>query len=501
MSPDGEPYGAACSRATGPVLKADITGFGHLGDDSHKTIVIKELIVTNSVSVGIVTEAPISYFTHITRKDLIGQAEDAGVSAWRSLFFCDAYVNAPSLIWPQGRQSRTPQGSTRVDRLVAVVPDPPPGGVALAKGLADMMLLRLALALSLASTLALAGGCQKSSGAAGAGGSTQSATSIAGAGATFPAPLYTKWAKDYHSTSGVALNYQGIGSGGGIKQIVAKTVDFGASDKPLEPDRLDKEGLYQFPTVIGGVVPVINAAGIGDGAIKLTGDLLGDIYLGDVTRWDDPKIAALNPGMKLPSGPITVVHRADGSGTTFLFTSYLSMVNPTWKAKAGANDSIKWPTGLGGKGNDGVALYVRQTPGSIGYVEYAYAKQKHFATAQLQNRDGVFLSPTADTFAAAAAHADWKSAPGNSLLLLDEPGPQSWPITGATFILLHRQPSDPAKTKAILTFFDWAYREGDGDAAGLDYVPLPQEVKDLVRGQWAANIKDANGQQVYAAAY
>jgi phosphate transport system substrate-binding protein len=359
------------------------------------------------------------------------------------------------------------------------------------------MLARFALALSLASTISLASGCQK----AGPGtGSSGAAATVAGAGATFPAPLYAAWAKDYHTASGVAVNYQAIGSGGGIKQIVAKTVDFGASDKPLTPDRLDKEGLYQFPTVVGGVVPVINAPGIQDGGIKLDGDVLGDIYLGAITRWDDPKIAALNPGLKLPTTPITVVHRADGSGTTFLFTSYLSMVNPTWKAKVGANDSISWPTGLGGKGNDGVALYVRQTPGSIGYVEYAYAKQKHFACAQLKNKDGVFVSPTADAFAASTAQADWKSAPGNSILLLDEPGPKSWPITGATFILLHKQPTDAAKTKAILTFFDWAYRQGDAAAANLDYVPLPAEVKDLVRSQWAINIKDPSGQQVYASA-
>jgi phosphate transport system substrate-binding protein len=359
------------------------------------------------------------------------------------------------------------------------------------------MLVRLAVAWSLTLTIALASGCQKSGQA---GGSPEGATTITGAGATFPAPLYLKWANHYHTASGVALNYQGIGSGGGIKQIVAKTVDFGASDKPLVPDRLNQEGLYQFPTVVGGVTPVINAPGIQPGDIKLTGKVLGDIYLGSIKRWDAPEIAALNPGVKLPVTPITVVHRADGSGTTFLFTSYLAMVNPTWKTEVGASDSIKWPTGIGGKGNEGVATYVRQTPGSIGYVEYAYAKQNHFAYTQLKNKDGVFVSPTADAFAAATAHADWKNAPGNSVLLLDETGPQSWPITGATFILLHKQAPDAARMKAILSFFDWAYRNGDPDAASLDYVPLPQEVKDLVRGQWGATVKDSNGQAIYAAA-
>ena len=335
-----------------------------------------------------------------------------------------------------------------------------------------------------------AAGCQPSAPSEGTGG-------ISGAGATFPAPLYARWAADYHAATGVAVNYQGIGSGGGIKQILAGTVDFGASDKPLTPDKLSGGGLYQFPTVVGGVTPVVNIAGVGPGQLKLSGPLLGDIYLGVVTRWNDPRIAALNPGVSLPASAISVVHRAEGSGTTFLFTSYLSAVNPAWKAKVGANDTVVWPTGIGGKGNDGVAAFVKQTAGSIGYVEYAYAKRGALAYTLLQNHDGQVIAPAADAFEAATAGADWSKAPGNYLVLVDQPGPKSWPIAGATFILIHTQPSNPARAKQVLAFFDWAYTHGDPAAAALDYVPLPQAVKDLVRGQWAATIKDAGGQPLF----
>lgn len=336
-----------------------------------------------------------------------------------------------------------------------------------------------------------------------AGGNTQGAAApsggvaISGAGATFPAPLYARWAETYKANSGLTLNYQPIGSGGGIKQIQAKTVDFGASDKPLKPEELDKAGLYQFPTVIGGVVPVVNLPGVQPGQLKLTGPLLADIYLGAVKSWSDPTIAKANPGVKLPNLPITVVHRSDGSGTSFLFTTYLAGKSPAWSQKVGASDAVEWPTGIGGKGNDGVSAFVRQTAGSIGYVEYAYASQNNLTYAGLQNRDGAFVSPTAESFAAAAGGADWAQAPGNYLLLIDQPGQGSWPITGATFILVHRQQADAAKGKAVLGFFDWAFKNGDAGAAQLHYVPLPAAVKDLVRKQWA-DIKSADGAAVYA---
>jgi phosphate transport system substrate-binding protein len=353
------------------------------------------------------------------------------------------------------------------------------------------MFARTLIGLGVAGALV---GCQPATNPSGTG------AAVTGAGATFPAPLYTRWATAYHAQTGITVNYQGIGSGAGIKQIMAKTVDFGASDKPLTPEALDQAGLYQFPTVVGGVTPIANEPGIGPATLRLTGEVLGDIYLGVVNHWDDPKIAALNPGLKLAHDPITVVHRSDGSGTTFLFTSYLSLVNPSWKAKVGANDAVVWPAGIGGKGNDGVAAFVKQTQGAIGYVEYAYAKQNHLAFTQLRNKDGAFVAPTADAFAAAAAGGDWAHAPGNNLLLLDQAGPTSWPITGATFILIYKQPPSPPVTKQVLTFFDWAYTHGDPDAVALDYVPLPQAVKDLMRGQWATTIKDASGQPVFKAA-
>jgi phosphate transport system substrate-binding protein len=320
---------------------------------------------------------------------------------------------------------------------------------------------------------------------------------LSGAGATFPAPLYARWAENYKSQSGLTLNYQAIGSGGGIKQIQANTVDFGASDKPLKPEDLDKSGLYQFPTVIGGVVPVVNLPGVQPGQLKLTGPLLADIYLGAVKSWSDPKIAQVNAGVKLPNLPITVVHRSDGSGTSFLFTTYLAGKSPAWQQKVGASDAVEWPTGIGGKGNDGVSAFVKQTAGSIGYVEYAYAAQNNMGYAGLQNKDGAFVNPTAEAFGAAASGADWTKAPGNYLVLIDQPGQGSWPITGATFILVHKQQADAAKGKSVLAFFDWAYKNGDAAAGELHYVPLPAAVKDMVRAQWA-DIKGADGKAVYS---
>ncbi len=321
---------------------------------------------------------------------------------------------------------------------------------------------------------------------------------ISGAGATFPAPLYAKWAEAQKAETGFALNYQAIGSGGGIKQIKAKTVAFGATDKPLKPEELEADGLVQFPTVIGGVVPIINLPGVTGGQIKLTGSQLADIYLGAITKWNDPKLAAGNPGVALPNLPITVVHRSDGSGTSFLFTSYLSAVAPQW-AKVGANDAVKWPTGLGGKGNDGVAAYVKQTAGAIGYVEYAFAKQNQMAHVALQNSAGQFVEPTAQSFAAAAANADWSKAPGFYLLLINEPGAASWPITGATFILMHKTQADPAVGKSVLGFFDWAYAKGDAAADELAYVPLPADLKARVRASWSA-IVGADAKPVFTPA-
>jgi phosphate transport system substrate-binding protein len=322
------------------------------------------------------------------------------------------------------------------------------------------------------------------------------AANISGAGATFPAPLYAKWAETYRATTGVGLNYQAIGSGGGIKQIKAKTVDFGASDKPLKPAELAASGLYQFPTVMGGVVPVVNLPGIKPGQVKLTGAVLADIFMGGIKKWNDPRIAGLNKGVKLPPLPITVVHRSDGSGTSFLFTSYLAMKNPLWAKKVGASDAVSWPTGIGGKGNDGVSAFVKQTMGSIGYVEYAYAKQNKATFVLLQNKAGQFVAPAAANFAAAAAGAQWAKAPGNYVLLLDQAGPKAWPITGATFILVYRNQANAATGGSVLKFFDWAYKAGDASAAQLDYVPLPADVKALVRKQWLASVK-AGGKPVY----
>jgi phosphate transport system substrate-binding protein len=316
---------------------------------------------------------------------------------------------------------------------------------------------------------------------------------VSGAGATFPAPIYARWAEAYKAQTGASLNYY---AGGGKHD--ANTFDFDASDKPLKPDELDKNGLYQFPTVLGGVVPLINVPAVLPGQVKLTGPLLAEIYLGAVTNWSDPKIAALNPDVKLPNLPIIVVHRADTSGTSFLFTSYLAAKSPAWAQKVGASDIVQWPTGIGGKGNGGVAALVRQTPGSIGYVQFAYAAQDKLTYADLQNRDGAFVTPSTQAFAASAVGVDWAKAPGNYLLLIDRPGDQTWPITGATFIRLHRKQDDPAKGRAVLAFFDWAYKNGDATAVQMDYAPLPAQVKEMVRKQWATTIKGAGNAPVYA---
>jgi phosphate transport system substrate-binding protein len=320
---------------------------------------------------------------------------------------------------------------------------------------------------------------------------------ISGAGATFPYPVYAKWAEKYYQLKSVKMNYQSIGSGGGIKQIKAKTVDFGASDAPLKPEELDAAGLMQFPMVMGGVVPVINLPGVPHGKVKLSGDLLADIFLGKVTKWDDSRIAAMNSGIKLPSANITVVHRSDGSGTTWIFTNYLAKVSGDWKNKVGNNKSVAWPTGVGGKGNEGVASYVKRIKGSIGYVEYAYALQNKMNHALLKNRDGRFVAPTSKNFQAAAAGADWSHADGFYMVLTDQPGANSWPITGATFILVYKNQEKPATGKAVLSFFDWAYNNGGAMAEKLDYVPMPSSVVKLVENTWAKEIKGSDGSKVW----
>jgi len=322
------------------------------------------------------------------------------------------------------------------------------------------------------------------------------AGNITGAGATFPYPLYSKWAEAYKAKTGVSMNYQSIGSGGGIKQIIAKTVDFGASDAPLQAEELEKNGLVQFPMVIGGVVPVYNISGLKPGALRLTGTVLADIYLGKVAKWNAPAIAALNKDVKLPDQDITVVARSDGSGTTFIFTNYLSKVSADWKDKAGNNTSVKWPVGVTGKGNEGVAAYVQRLSGSIGYVEYAYALQNKMSYVLLQNRDGVFVGPDDKTFRAAAANAQWEKAPGFYQILTEQPGKDSWPITGATFILMHQKQDKPANAAIALKFFDWAYESGDKMALDLDYVPMPDNVVKLVKAEWK-KIQDASGKPVY----
>ena len=323
------------------------------------------------------------------------------------------------------------------------------------------------------------------------------AVDITGAGATFPYPIYAKWADAYRKSTGVGMNYQSIGSGGGIKQITAKTVDFGASDMPMKPEDLEKNGLMQFPAIMGGDVMVYNLKGVESGAITLTGPVIADIYLGKVKKWNDAPIASLNRGVKLPDQAISVVHRSDGSGTTFLFVNYLSKVSAEWKSKVGEGTSVAWPSGVGGKGNEGVASYVQRIDGAIGYVEYAYAKQNKLSVAKMTNRDGGVVVPSDKTFAAAAAGADWKKAPGMYLVLTDQPGRDSWPMTGASFILMHLRQAKPENAKEVLRFFDWAFRNGDQMASELDYVPMPDPVVRLIQLEWKAKLKDQAGKPVY----
>jgi phosphate transport system substrate-binding protein len=323
------------------------------------------------------------------------------------------------------------------------------------------------------------------------------AADLTGAGATFPYPIYAKWAEAYKKSSGNGLNYQSIGSGGGIKQIKAKTVDFGASDMPLKAEELNAEGLMQFPAIMGGVVTVVNLDGIAPGQMKLTGDVIAAIYLGKITKWNAPEIVALNPGVKLPDAEITVVHRADGSGTSFLFTDYLSKVNPEFKTTVGAGTAVKWPAGVGGKGNEGVAANVQRIKGAIGYVEYAYAKKNKMSYTQLKNSDGQFVEPDDETFKAAAAGADWAKTPGFAVVLTNQPGKTSWPITGASFILMHKVQADGAKGKEVLKFFDWSYKNGGAMATELDYVAMPAAVTKLVEDAWKTQLKDAAGKAVW----
>jgi phosphate transport system substrate-binding protein len=323
-----------------------------------------------------------------------------------------------------------------------------------------------------------------------------SAADISGAGATFPYPIYAKWADAYKTKTNVGLNYQSIGSGGGIKQIEANTVTFGASDMPLKVEDLAKKGLVQFPTVMGGVVPVVNIDGIKSGELVIDGPTLAKIYLGEIKKWDDPAIKKLNPNAKLPSQAIAVVHRSDGSGTTFIFTNYLIKVSPEWKDKVGNNTAVEWPVGIGAKGNEGVANNVTQAKGSIGYVESAYAKQNNLTVMKMVNKDGKTVAPTPEAFQAAAANADWAGTPGFYVLLTDQPGAASWPIAGATFILFHKQVQDAAAAQEALKFFDWAYANGSKMAQDLDYIPMPAPVVVAIKKLWG-EIKDSSGKPVY----
>ncbi|HEX7386859.1 MAG TPA: phosphate ABC transporter substrate-binding protein PstS [Castellaniella sp.] len=323
------------------------------------------------------------------------------------------------------------------------------------------------------------------------------AADLTGAGASFPYPIYAKWAAQYEKATGNRINYQSIGSGGGQQQIIARTVDFGASDDPMKPEELEKNALVQFPAVIGGTVPVVNIPGVQPGALKLTGPVLADIFLGKIRMWNDPAIVQLNPDLKLPAKGIVVVHRSDGSGTTFGWTHYLAQVSETWKDKVGEGKAVKWPTGQGGKGNEGVAAYVRQLANSIGYVEYAYAHQNKLAWTQLQNQAGSFVQPAQKAFEAAASHADWNSVPGMGVILTNEPGADSWPVTSATFILIPRKVPDAQRALAVLKFFDWAWKDGGKMASELDYVPLPDSVTAKIRSIWAANILGQDGKPVW----
>src|SRR5690242_9498950 len=324
------------------------------------------------------------------------------------------------------------------------------------------------------------------------------AVDITGAGATFPYPIYAKWAEAYKAKTGGGMNYQSIGSGGGIAQIKAKTVDFGASDMPLEAEDLQTAGLTQFPAIIGGVVPVVNIDGITPGALKLTGPVLADIYLGRIKKWNEKAIADFNSGVKLPDEPIAVVRRSDGSGTTFIWTDYLSKVSDEWKTKVGSSTAVSWPEGVGGKGNEGVAAYVQRIKGSIGYVEYAYAKRNGMRYASMQNKEGEFVQPDDSTFQAAAANADWSRAPGFYQILTDQPGKNAWPITGASFILMHVKQDKPQNAAEVLKFFAWAFANGGKLAEELDYVPLPENVTKLIETAWKTQIKDASGKAAWS---
>ncbi len=323
------------------------------------------------------------------------------------------------------------------------------------------------------------------------------AAELTGAGATFPYPIYSKWAEAYKASTGIGLNYQSIGSGGGIKQIKAKTVDFGASDMPLKAEELEKEGLMQFPAIIGGVVPVVNLDGVMPGQLKLTSDVIAGIHLAKITKWNAPEIAALNPGLTLPNLAITVVHRADGSGTTFVWCDYLSKANADFKATIGAGTAVKWPTGVGGKGNEGVAANVQRIKGAFGYVEYAYAKKNKISHAQLKNRDGEFVQPDDETFKSAAANADWQGTPGMGVILTYQTGKNSWPATGASFILMHKTQPEALTGRAVLKFFDWSFKNGATMASDLDYVPLPSTVVKLINETWKAQLKDTNGKALW----
>jgi phosphate transport system substrate-binding protein len=324
------------------------------------------------------------------------------------------------------------------------------------------------------------------------------AADISGAGATFPYPIYAKWADAYKKETGNGLNYQSIGSGGGIKQIKAKTVTFGASDAPLTGKDLDESGLAQFPMVMGGIVPVLNLDGVKPGELVIDGPTLAKIFLGEITKWDDAAIKKLNPSVKLTDQAIAIVHRSDGSGTTYNFSYYLSDASPDWKSKVGTNTAVQWPAGIGAKGNEGVANNVGNTKGSIGYVEYAYALQNKLTFTKMVNKSGKTVAPTAEAFQAAAANADWNSAPGFGVILANQPGDKSWPMTAATWILIYKQPTDAAATGEALKFFAWAYKNGSKMAAELDYVPMPAKVSTDVAKYWATEIKDANGKPLYA---
>lgn len=326
---------------------------------------------------------------------------------------------------------------------------------------------------------------------------TAQADTITGAGASFPYPIYAKWASLYEQATGNRVNYQSIGSGGGQQQIIAKTIDFGASDDPMKAAALNENALLQFPAIIGGTVPVVNLDAVKSGELRLSGEVLANIYLGNITHWNDPAIAQLNPALTLPANKIVVVRRSDGSGTTFGWTNYLSKVSSEWKSKVGEGKSVKWPVGQGGKGNEGVAAYVKQLKNSIGYVEYAYAKQNGLSWVSLQNAAGNFVQPSKTSFMAAASHAKWEDAAGMGVILTNETGDEAWPITAASFILLHKIADKPAQTQAVLRFFEWAFREGDTAAEALDYVPIPDSVVQKIQANWQAQLKDPQGKPLY----